>query len=370
MNVYLAGGAVRDLLLGRPIADRDYLVTDATRQEFTERFPNSREVGRTFPVFLLDGLEFSFPREVDIEQELRSRDLTVNAMLLDENGELICHPDSLGDLHSRTLRPASRQSFLSDPLRVFRAARFWAKFPDFTAHSELVETMRLVADNGLLVDLPADRVGQETLKALQTASPGNYLRLLGRAGCLEPWFQEFKESMNIPAGPLPYHDTDVLEHTCRVMDSLAGDGMAAWMGLCHDLGKTSTPKDLLPSHHDHDQRGADMADTLARRIRLSNAHALAGRKGAQWHMIAGRYKELRPGTKVDMLMDLHLSRVSRQLFRLVAADQDKDHWHLAAKDLRTVLASRLDETQRNLGPESGRRLRELRAQALAERSRK
>ena len=279
MNVYLAGGAVRDLLLGRPIADRDYLVTDATRQEFTERFPNSREVGRTFPVFLLDGLEFSFPRDVDIEQELRSRDLTVNAMLLDENGELICHPDSLGDLHSRTLRPASRQSFLSDPLRVFRAARLWAKFPDFTPHSELVETMRLVADKGLLVDLPADRVGQETLKALQTASPGNYLRLLGRAGCLEPWFQEFKESMNIPAGPLPYHDTDVLEHTCRVMDSLAGDGMAAWMGLCHDLGKTSTPKDLLPSHHDHDQRGADMADTLARRIRLSNAHALAGRKG-------------------------------------------------------------------------------------------
>ncbi|WP_285904947.1 HD domain-containing protein [Pseudodesulfovibrio pelocollis] len=367
MNVYLAGGAVRDLLLGRPVADRDYLVTGATRQEFAQRFPQAREVGRSFPVFLLDRLEFSFPRKAPLDEELRSRDLTVNAMLIDQDGDLICHPDSLDDLASRTLRPASRQSFLDDPLRVFRAARFWAKMPDFNPHDELVEIMQLVAARGLIATLPPDRIGQETRKALLSESPGNYLRLLAKADCLDPWLTEFKQSINIPAGPAPYHDTDVLEHTCRVMDSLAGDGVAVWMGLCHDIGKTVTPKEKLPSHHGHDRIGADMADTLARRIRLSNTLALAGRKGAQWHMTAARYRELRPGTKVDMLMDLHRCGLLRRLFRLVTADQDVDDWHLAARDIRRVLAVRLPSEQRGLGPDSGTRLRQLRAQALAPR---
>ncbi|MUM78461.1 tRNA nucleotidyltransferase [Pseudodesulfovibrio sp. F-1] len=365
MNVYLAGGAVRDLLLGRPVTDRDYLVTGATRQEFLRRFPEAREVGRSFPVFLLDGLEFSFPRKNFIDEELRSRDLTVNAMLLARDGSLVCHPNSLDDLWSRTLRPASLQSFLDDPLRVFRAARFWAKMPDFSPHQELVETMKLVAAKGLLDHLPADRVGQETRKALLCESPGNYLRLLAKTNCLVPWFSEFKQSMNIPAGPAPYHDTDVLEHSCRVMDSLAGDAVAVWMGLCHDIGKTITPTEMLPRHFGHDQAGMDMADALARRIRLPNALALAGRKGAQWHMTAARYRELRPGTKVDMLMDLHRCGILRRLFRLVNADQDVDDWHLAARDMRRVLAVRLAPEQRDLGPDSGARLRQLRAQSVA-----
>jgi tRNA nucleotidyltransferase (CCA-adding enzyme) len=276
MNVYLAGGAVRDLLLGRAVADRDYLVTGATRKDFMNRFPHAREVGRTFPVFLLDGLEFSFPRAETIEDELRSRDLTVNAMLLDRDGELLCHPDAMGDLRARVLRPASERSFVDDPLRVFRAARFWARLPDFHPHDELIETMRAVADQGLLDALPPDRIGQETIKALQAQAPGNYLRLLARSNCLNPWFREFSQSMNIPAGPLPYHDADVLEHTCRVMDSLAGNPLAVWMALCHDIGKTATPPESLPHHHGHDLRGAAMAAELARRIRLSNAHIQAG----------------------------------------------------------------------------------------------
>ncbi|MFH1912836.1 MAG: HD domain-containing protein [Pseudomonadota bacterium] len=367
MNVYLAGGAVRDLLLGRSVTDRDYLVTGATRQEFAQRFPQAREVGRSFPVFLLDGLEFSFPRKAPLDEELQSRDLTVNAMLIDRHGDLICHPDSLDDLASHTLRPASHQSFLDDPLRVFRAARFWAKMPDFSPHEELVETMRLVAARGLIATLPADRVGQETRKALHSEAPGNYLRLLAKADCLDPWFAEFKQSLNIPAGPAPYHDTNVLEHTCRVMDSLAGDDMAVWMGLCHDIGKTVTPVEKLPSHHGHDQIGADMADALARRIRLPNALALAGRKGAQWHMTAARYRELRPGTMVDMLMDLQRCGMLRRLFQLVTADQDVDDWHQAARDIRRILAIRLPHEQRGLGQDSGVRLRQLRAQALAAR---
>ncbi|MEF2229524.1 MAG: HD domain-containing protein [Pseudodesulfovibrio sp.] len=365
MKLFLAGGAVRDLLLGRPLSDRDYLVTETTRETFRAEHPSAKEVGRAFPVFLLNGIEFSFPRAAPLSEELRSRDLTVNALLLDDEGELVCHPRGLEDLHLRLLRPASERSLHDDPLRVFRAARFWAVLPDFSPHDELIEAMRDVARQGLLGTIAPDRVGSETRKALAAAAPGNFLRLLSRAGCLSPWFDEFRTAGAIPAGPLPYHDTDVIEHTARVMDALAGDPLAVWAGLCHDIGKTATPQDQWPSHHGHDTAGAGMAETLARRLRLPNTFVTTGLQGARWHMVAGRYEGLRPGTKVDLLMQLHLSNTLDTVFALTRADQDADFAHRARRDLATILKVRLPLEQRDLKEESGRRLRELRAQALA-----
>jgi len=365
MMIYLAGGAVRDLLLGRPIADRDYLVMDATRESFIQSFPSAKEVGQAFPVFLIDKTEFSFPRAQSLNEELESRDLTVNAQLLDENGELICHPNTLGDLHNRILRPTSMQSFVDDPLRVFRAARFWAKLPDFTPHDDLIDIMRSIASQNLLNSISADRIGQETRKALNSPAPGNYIRLLAHAGCLSPWFEEFTDCLNITAGPLPYHDTNVLEHTCRVMDALAGNEISVWMGLCHDIGKSLTLKAKLPSHHGHDNSGVVLAETLAKRIRLPNTHVVAGGKASKWHMKAARYEELRPGTKVDLLMDLHLSNTLISLFKLVQADQDTNDHRRAERDLARILPVKLAKEEMNQGAQSGVRLRQLRAQVLA-----
>lgn len=293
--------------------------------------------------------------------------MTVNALFLDEEGNLICHPQGLEDLHNRILRPTSLQSFIDDPLRVFRAARFWAKLPDFLPHEELIECMHNVAKEGHLDSLAADRVGQEVVKALNAPAPGNFIRLLAEADCLSPWFEEFTNGLDIPAGPLPYHDTNVTEHICRTMDALAGDEIAVWMGLCHDLGKFKTPRSELPKHHGHDKLGITMADRLSKRIRLSNAHAKAGAKAAKWHMIAARYDELRPGTRVDLLMDLHLSNTTAPLFELVKADQDKDFAREANRELRKILSISLPREFMNLGAESGIRLHALRAQALQKR---
>ncbi|QGY42070.1 tRNA nucleotidyltransferase [Pseudodesulfovibrio cashew] len=364
MKVYLAGGAVRDILLGKPIKDRDYLVTDTTRQEFEARFPAAREVGHTFPVYLLERMEFSFPRAETLEEEIKSRDLTVNAMLLDEDGELIAHPQALDDLVNRVLRPAAPDSLTSDPLRVFRAARFWARFPDFTPHPELRAAMSAVAEAGLLETIAPDRVGQETIKALNSPKPGNFLQLLAETRCLSPWFREFQGGMTIPAGPPAYHDTHVIGHTCRIMDRLAGDEIAVWMGLCHDLGKMLSDPKFLPRHHGHDKRGIGPAESLAKRIRLSNAHVTAGIKAAQWHMTAARYEELRPGTRVDLLMDLHLSRTVAPLFALIVADTGVDLLSQAKTDLESILAVSLPPESRNLGSKSGQILRELRAAVL------
>lgn len=365
MNVYLAGGAVRDLLLGKRIVDRDYLVTNTTRDAFSERFPNAQEVGKAFPVFLVDRQEFAFPRATDLQEELRSRDLTVNAMLLDESGSLICHPHALEDINSRSLRPASPRSLHVDPLRVFRAARFFSTLPDFTPHGELLEAMRNVGRLGLLETISPDRVGVETLKAMAGARPGNFLRLLAETECLTPWFVEYEHGIEIPAGPKQYHDTHVLEHTCRIMDRLTGNPMAAWMGMCHDVGKLRTKTDQLPKHHGHDIRGMSMAETLGTRLRLSNKHITSGVMAAKWHMIAGRYKELRPGTRVDMLMELHLSETLENMFLLVLADQGEDFLGPAKLDLNTILAVTLPPESRNLGSRSGQILRELRSSALS-----
>ncbi|WP_338666797.1 tRNA nucleotidyltransferase [Pseudodesulfovibrio methanolicus] len=364
MKVYLAGGAVRDLLLGRPLHDRDYLVMGSTREEFLGAFPDAREVGRTFPIFLVDGLEFSFPRANSLNEELESRDLTVNAQLLDEDGELICHPQGFDDLAARVLRPASPHSLTEDPLRVLRAARFAAQLPTFTPHAELIEAMREVGTSGRLEALSADRVVPELRKALESPKPGNFLRLLAEADCLLPWFPEFETARSVPAGPLPYHDSDVLTHTCRVMDDLAGDPVAVWMGLAHDLGKILTPRERLPRHYGHDLAGVPLAETAALRLRMPNEYKTAGMKAARWHMTAARYGHLRPGTRVDLLMDLHLSRTLAPLFKLVRADHGEDHIERARKELKVILPVRLAPEDMNHGAESGEKLRMLRAQAL------
>ena len=333
MKLYLAGGAVRDLLLGRPLHDRDYLVMDSSREEFRRAFPEAREVGRTFPIFLINGIEFSFPRANSLKEELKARDLTVNAQLLSEEGELIFHPQGFDDLKRRILRPASDHSMKEDPLRVFRAARFAAQLPEFTPHPDLIGAMREANREGLLHGIPADRIAPELRKMLESPRPGNSLRLLAEADCLLPWFPELETARSIPAGPAPYHDCDVLTHICRVMDDLAGDPIAVWMGLCHDLGKTLTPPERLPRHYGHDLAGVPLAEAIALRLRMSNEYKTAGVKAARWHMIAARYGQLRPATRVDLLMDLHLS------------------CGLSPEDM-------------NHGAASGEKLRMLRAQAL------
>ncbi|BCS87107.1 tRNA nucleotidyltransferase [Pseudodesulfovibrio sediminis] len=364
----MAGGAVRDLLLGREISDRDYLVTETNCEEFQAAFPNAKQVGLAFPVFLIDRIEFSLPRAASLLEELKSRDLTVNAQLLDEDGNLICHPLGFDDTCNKILRPASERSFEDDPLRVFRAARFWAQMPDFTPHEELIQSMRETAHKGLLSTIAPDRIGTEVRKALAGAAPGNFLRLLDMANCLQPWFPEFEHASIIPAGPPAYHDTHVLEHTCQVMDRLNGDPVSVWMGLCHDIGKPLTSKEKLPSHHGHDRVGIEHAETLAMRIRMANVFKTAGMKAARWHMVAAQYPALRPGTKVDLLMDLHLSQTLQPLFRLVKADHGTNILHQAEEDLRRILPVRLNPKDMNLKKKSGEILRQLRAQKLVEKS--
>lgn len=359
------GGAVRDILQGRPVKDKDYLVLNSTREEFTRAFPDARRVGKSFPVFIRDGDEYAFPRGPDLDSDLAARDLTVNAMALFPNGRIHAHPKALADLKDKILRPTSLKSFLDDPVRVYRAARLKACMPEFRVHPELIEVMKETATQTGLTDIIPERVGEETLKALAGEKPGEFLDVLNRGGCLAPWFAELEGADDIPAGPPKYHDKSVLGHTRLVMDRLAGDALRVWMGLVHDLGKTATDPGNRPHHFDHDVLGRGLAEKLGLRLRLPTRFIKAGAAAAALHMRVGNYHVLRPGTRVDLLDALHKQDLVGRMFDLAGADNGPDNLALARQDLKIMLSVELPEQDRDRGEHSAKRMRELRANALA-----
>ncbi len=361
---FIMGGAVRDLLLGRTPRETD-IAFQGTVEGFICRNPKARKAGNDFPICILNGIEYAPLRGETIFEDLALRDFTINAVALDSRGRMYLHPLALADLSYRLIRPAGPTALQDDPARVFRAARFAATFPDFHVHAETCAQMRIVARLGLLDSLTPERVAGELAKALATPAPGQFLRVLAQGNCLEPWFTELQGTVSIPAGPLPYHTESVLEHTATVMDRCAGNPVAVYMALCHDLGKGETPPHLLPHHHGHEQRGERTADRLATRLRLSTHLLRAGTAAARHHMKGGQYASLRHGTRVDMLMHLHTHALIDPFCRFVQADSGKDISVRVAQELACILATQLPENLRNLGPKSGALLRERRCAALA-----
>ena len=363
MNLYLVGGAVRDILLGRIPRELDFCF-DGRREDFLASHPGATLVG-SLHVCLWNGCEFMPLRGASLEEDLMARDLTVNALALDRKGRLLAHPRALDDLRAGILRPASPTAFASDPGRVFRLARFAACWPRWRIAPEAWQQMRRLTRQDLAA-LPAERVGRELLKALEAPAPGRFLHMLLLARCLAPWFEELERAARVPAGPARWHGRDsVLDHTIRVMDGCAGDGMAAWMALCHDLGKTATPPDLWPHHYGHEDRGVPLGQALAQRLRLSTRHGKAAALACAEHMRAGRYAELRTGTRRDVLWRVERSGFSLPFWKMVDADSGRMVSATALHHRDVLCAVHLPEAWRNRGRESEQHLRDLQCQALA-----
>lgn len=214
MQTYLVGGAVRDHLLQRPIKDRDYVIVGGHANDLIAQ--GYLPVGKDFPVFLhpetraeyalarverktgegYGGFSFCTDTSVSLEEDLSRRDLTINAMAMDDEGHIIDPYNGQADLDNRLFRHVS-DAFVEDPLRVIRIARFMARYKEygFTIAPETLILMQQIAHSGELAALAAPRVWQETARSLLEHSPAEYFVVLVQAEAIAPWFSHLAKSM-------------------------------------------------------------------------------------------------------------------------------------------------------------------------------
>jgi tRNA nucleotidyltransferase (CCA-adding enzyme) len=323
MQVYLVGGAVRDGLLGLPVKERDWVVIGATREELLRA--DYREVGREFPVFLhpqsheeyalarrerkvspgYRGFSVEFGPEVTLEEDLGRRDLTINAIAQAADGTLYDPYGGRRDLQARLLRHVS-PAFVEDPVRILRLSRFAARFAPlgFRVAPETLELMRTMVERGEVDALVAERVWQETDKALRESGAAEFFRVLRSCGALRIIFPELDALYGVPQ-PVQWHpEIDTGVHTLMVLDqavSLSSDPKVRFAALVHDLGKGTTPAAQWPGHRGHEERSVALIESLCERLRVPSEYRELAVIVARYHGNVHRAFELRTGTVLEVL---------------------------------------------------------------------
>ncbi len=323
MEVYLVGGAVRDELLGRAVKERDWVVVGATAEELQRQ--GMQQVGRDFPVFLHPETheEYALARTerktgagyygfstdsspaVSLEQDLARRDLTINAMARATDGRLIDPYGGQRDLEARQLRHVS-PAFAEDPLRVLRVARFAARFAalNFRVADDTLALMRQMSSSGELAELVAERVWQETRRALEEESPQVFFAVLRDCGALAQVFPELEALFGVPQPEQWHPEIDTGVHTLMVVKmaaSLSPLATVRFAALVHDLGKADTPRAKWPRHAGHEVQSVQRVQQLCARFRIPNDYRDLAVLVARHHGVVHRAFELRAATVLDLL---------------------------------------------------------------------
>jgi tRNA nucleotidyltransferase (CCA-adding enzyme) len=291
MKRYLVGGAVRDALLGRSVGDRDWVVVGADENEM--RAAGFLAVGRDFPVFLhpetreehalarterktgpgYHGFEFHADRGVTLEDDLARRDLTINAIAQDEHGTLIDPHGGQRDLAAKVLRHVS-PAFAEDPVRILRLARFAARFADFRVADETQALMREMVRAGEADALVPERVWQEVSRGLMEDKPSRMFDVLRGCGALARVLPEVDRLFGVPQRADYHPEVDTGVHLMMVLDTaarLAASLAVRYACLGHDLGKGTTPAEILPRHLRHEERSVELVRAMSERLRVDNA---------------------------------------------------------------------------------------------------
>ena len=323
MQVYLVGGAVRDEQLGIPHRERDWCVVGASPGELEAL--GYQRVGKDFPVFLhpdtkeeyalarterktapgYHGFDFDCSPDVSIEEDLQRRDLTINAIARDADGQLIDPWGGSADIENRVLRHVS-DAFTEDPVRILRVARFAARFAHlgFTIAGETMSLMHSMVDNGEVDALVPDRVWRETELALAGSNSRVYFEVLRSCGALRVLFPEVDALFGVPQPEQWHPEVDTGLHVMMVLDQaerLSADVEVRFAALTHDLGKGNTPKSQLPSHPGHELRGCKLIRTVAERLPVPKACRDLALLAAEFHTHCHRALELRTKTILKVL---------------------------------------------------------------------
>jgi tRNA nucleotidyltransferase (CCA-adding enzyme) len=341
MQIYLVGGAVRDRLLGLAVRERDWVVVGATPEALVEA--GYEPVGREFPVFLhpttheehalarlerkvgpgYRGFTTQFAPSVTLEEDLRRRDLTINAMAEDPNGTLIDPYGGRADLEARVLRHVS-DAFVEDPVRILRVARFAARYAHlgFRIADETLELMRRITAAGEARTLVPERVWQETERALGESRPEVFFETLRACGALQVIFPEVDALFGVPQPPKWHPEIDTGVHVMLALRYAAdhgAPGTVRFAVLTHDLGKAQTPKAAWPSHHGHEEFGVPLIGDLCDRLRVPNGHRELALMTARHHTLVHRALELKATTVMTLFETCDALRRPERFAEMLAA---------------------------------------------------
>ncbi|QJC33313.1 multifunctional CCA addition/repair protein [Enterobacteriaceae endosymbiont of Donacia clavipes] len=316
MKIYLVGGAVRDHLLNIKVTDRDWVVVGSNIELMLKL--GFKLVGKDFPVFLhpktheeyalarterkmghgYKGFIYHSSSKITLEEDLLRRDLTINSIAQDKLGNFYDPYNGIKDIKNRLLKHVSN-SFKDDPLRVLRVARLAAKlkYLNFRIHDSTLELMKIMSNSGELSYLKPERIWKETYIALQSTHPHIFFQILKKCNALAIIFPEINKLYGIPA-PFKWHpEIDTGVHTMltlNVISKLTSKVSTRFAALCHDLGKSLTPKKLLPRHPGHGPAGVSLIRKLCKNLRIPNNIKHLSILAAQIHDIIHDIKNQKP----------------------------------------------------------------------------
>ena len=401
MQVYLVGGAVRDHLLGHPYHEKDYVVVGATPAQMLEL--GYQPVGKDFPVFLhpqtkeeyalarterksghgYHGFEFHTDVSVTLEQDLIRRDLTINAMAMDEAGQIYDPYGGQQDLENRILRHVS-DAFVEDPLRVLRIARFAARYTSagFVIADETMALMQRLTESGELNALIPERVWKETSRALSERHADVYFEVLRQCGALKVLFPEIDALYGIPQRPEYHPEIDCGIHTMMSLQQACRQNYSLdvrFAVLVHDLGKALTPIEELPRHIMHEERGIKPVNELCERLKVPTYTKQLALAVCKEHLKCHQAFNLKPGTLWRLLQRLDVLRRPERVEAFVQACECDSRGRLGLEDraypqaqyildaMQTVRAIKAQDLPADIqGPDIGEMLIERRIQALGE----
>ena len=325
MKIYQVGGAVRDALLGLPVHDRDWLVVGGTPEAMVAQ--GFTPVGRDFPVFLhpqtheeyalarterksghgYQGFTVYTSPDVTLEEDLARRDLTINAIAAPADwtgAEAVFDPyHGVADLHAKVLRHVT-EAFAEDPVRILRVARFAARFTDFSVAPETMALMQAMVQAGEVAHLVPERVWQEISRGLMEAQPERMFAVLRACGALAVLLPELDRLWGVPQRADYHPEVDTGLHTMLVLGQAVQQQAplaVRWACLVHDLGKGTTPADVLPRHIGHEQRGAKLVRQVGERWRVPKECSELAELVAAEHGNIHRSLDLSPAAVLRLL---------------------------------------------------------------------
>ena len=371
MGVFVVGGAVRDALMGLAVNDRDWVVVGSTPEAMTAQ--GYVPVGKDFPVFLhpqtreeyalarterktargYKGFAVQAAPDVTLEEDLARRDLTINAMAVPEAlahespatwaGQIVDPYDGQRDLQTKVLRHVT-QAFAEDPVRILRLARFAARFADFRVADETMALMRQMVEDGEVDHLVPERVWQELAKGLMTDKPSRMFEVLRQCGALKVLLPELDRLWGVPQRPEHHPEIDTGLHVMMVLDQsarLQAPLAVRWAALMHDLGKGSTPADVLPRHIGHEGRSVKLAQKTAERLRVPSDCKELAEVVAREHGNIHRSGELNAAAVMRLLTRCDAIRQSERFALVLQACEADARGRLGLEDRAYPQATRL-----------------------------